>query len=83
MKNDDVSLTVKQLIATIKELRLKKGLSHDALAEKSGLTRQSIGMIESGERIPSIASCLKLAKGLDVSLQKLLDMAESKKVKKS
>jgi DNA-binding XRE family transcriptional regulator len=74
MKNDEVIRQVNQLIVCMKELRLKQGLSHDTLAQKSGLTRQSIGMIESGKRIPSIASCLKIAKGLGVSLQKLLDM---------
>lgn len=79
MKNDAVSKIVSQLVVCMKELRLKQGLSHDALAEKSGLTRQSIGMIENGRRVPSIASCLKVAKGLGLPLQKLLDMAENKK----
>lgn len=78
MKNDEVTRVVKQLVVCMKELRLKQGLSHDTLAEKSGLTRQSIGMIESGSRIPSIASCLKLAKGLGTPLQRLLDSAEKK-----
>lgn len=77
MKNDEVAQTVRNLVACMKELRLQQGLSHEALAEKSGLTRQSIGVIESGQRVPSIATCLKLAKGLGVSLQKLLDKAES------
>lgn len=78
MKNDDVGKTVTQLVSCMKELRLKQGLSHDALAERSGLTRQSISMIESGRRVPSIASCLKMSKGLGISLQKLLDMTQKK-----
>ena len=76
MKNDEVPRIVKQLVACMKELRLKQGFSHDTLAERSGLTRQSISMIESGKRVPSIASCLKMAKGLGVSLQNLLNTAE-------
>jgi transcriptional regulator with XRE-family HTH domain len=82
MKNDEVSKIVTQLVGCMKELRLKQGISHDTLAERSGLTRQSISMIESGRRTPSIASCLKVAKGLGMTLQKLLDMAE-KRAKKS
>lgn len=76
MKSDDVTRTVQKLTESFKELRLKQGISHDTLATKSGLTRQSISRIESGERIPSIASCLKIAKGLGISLQKILDMIE-------
>lgn len=76
MKNDEVTRVVKQLVACMKDLRLQQGLSHDSLAERSGLTRQSISMIESGKRVPSIASCLKVAKGLGVSLQNLLSIAE-------
>lgn len=82
MKNDEVSKIVDQLVVCMKELRLKQGLSHDTLAERSGLTRQSISMIESGRRIPSITSCLKVSKGLGMTLQKLLDMTE-KRIKKS
>ncbi len=78
MKNDDVNELVTRLIAVLKELRQKQGLSHEKLAKLSGLTRQSIGVIESGQRVPSIVSCLKIAKGLGISLQKLLDMAEGK-----
>ena len=82
MKNDEVAQLVVNLTACMKELRLQQGLSHEVLADKCGLTRQSIGMIEGGQRIPSIASCLRVAKGLDTSLQHLLDMAEGKKLAK-
>lgn len=77
MKNDEVSRTVINLVACMKELRLQQGLSHEALAKKSGLTRQAIGVIESGQRVPSIATCLKLAKGLGVPLQEMLDRVEA------
>lgn len=83
MKSVEVRKIVKQLTICIKELRLEQGLSHDTLALKSGLTRQSISMIESGNRVPSIESCLKIAYGLGMSLQKLLDMAEASKSKKN
>lgn len=76
MKNDEVAKLAVRLVACMKELRLKRGLSHEKLAKLSGLTRQSIGIIEGGKRVPSIVSCLKIAKGLGISLQKLLDTAE-------
>jgi len=82
MKNDEVTKVISQLVLCMKELRLKQGLSHDTLAERSGLTRQSISLIENGLRVPSIASCLKVAKGLGIPLQKLLDMAESNRLKR-
>jgi DNA-binding XRE family transcriptional regulator len=81
MKNDDVAQVVKQLVICMKDLRLKQRISHDTLAERSGLTRQSISMIESGRRVPSITSCLKIASGLGVPLQKMIDKAQGKKTR--
>lgn len=38
---------------TFKELRLKKKLTQEQVAEKSGLSKDYISMIERGERNPS------------------------------
>ena len=56
----------------IYELRTKKGLSQEELAEKIFVTRQAVSRWETGETIPNIDT-LKLLSGLfDVSINTLL-----------
>ncbi|MBW2964138.1 helix-turn-helix transcriptional regulator [Candidatus Woesearchaeota archaeon] len=45
----------------LKELREKAGLSQEALAEKVGVTRQTIISIEGGRYVPSLELALKFA----------------------
>lgn len=54
------------------ELRTKKGLSQDELAEKIFVTRQAVSRWETGETVPNTET-LKLLSGLfDVSINTLL-----------
>lgn len=46
----------------IKELRATHGLSQDALAEKLGVSRQTIISLEKGRYNPSITLAFKLAR---------------------
>lgn len=55
----------------IRELRLKKGLTQDELASRSGLDRTYIPGIERGDRNVSIIVASKLAKALGVRVSKL------------
>lgn len=52
----------------LKELRLKKGLSQEALANIADLDRTYIPSIEKGERNVSITVIEKLAKALEVKI---------------
>ena len=57
----------------IQELRLKAGLSQEALAFKADLDRTDLCSVENGKRNISIINLEKLAKALDISLKQLFD----------
>ena len=57
----------------LKELRLQKGLSQEALANIADLDRTYIPSIEKGERNVSITVMEKLAKALGVEINKLIE----------
>ncbi|MBQ9091473.1 MAG: helix-turn-helix domain-containing protein, partial [Anaerotignum sp.] len=54
------------------ELRTKKGLSQDELAEKVYVTRQAVSRWENGETTPNIETLKLLSKLFDVSINTLL-----------
>lgn len=56
----------------ILELRTKKGLSQDELAEKVFVTRQAVSRWENGETTPNIQTLKLLSKLFDVSINTLL-----------
>lgn len=56
----------------IKELRIKKGLSQEGLAEKVFVTRQAVSRWENGETIPNTETLKLLSKLFDVSINTLL-----------
>lgn len=56
---------------SVKDNRLKKGITQAELAEMVGLARVSILSIEKGHHIPTIETALRLGKALGVSLEDL------------
>ena len=46
-------------------------MSQSELANKAGVTRQTIGLIESGDFNPSIKLCITICKALDCKLDDL------------
>ena len=69
MNNQSNILT--QFGKNISKLRKSKNLSQEQLAQKSGLHRTHIGMIERAERNITLLNIEKLAKGLEVSIDEL------------
>jgi len=57
----------------VRELRAAKGLSLEALAAKSGVSRSMISLIERGESSPTAVVLERLATGLGVMLASLFD----------
>ncbi len=55
----------------VKFRRIECGLSQTELAQKAGVTRQTIGLIESGDFNPSIKLCVAICKALGVTLNDL------------
>ena len=57
----------------VRELRVAQGLSLEALATKSGVSRSMISLVERGESSPTAVVLDKLATGLGVVLASLFD----------
>ena len=55
----------------LKMIRLEKGLSQIDLAKKTGVTRQTIGMIEAGDYNPSLKLCIAICRELGKTLDEL------------
>ncbi len=56
---------------TMKSVRAMKDLTQAELAEKVGVSRQTINLIEKGDYNPTINLCLRIAKVLETSLDTL------------
>jgi transcriptional regulator with XRE-family HTH domain len=73
----------RSVIASLKRVRLARGISQERLAKMAGLSRTAITMMESRQRNPTLFVCHALATALDVPLSELLRAAEMKKQRKS
>lgn len=62
-----------RLASRLKEERAAKGLSLDALAKLSGVSRSMLSQIERGESSPTVASLWNLTRALSVDFSSLLD----------
>ena len=55
----------------VKFRRIELDMSQAELAKKTGVTRQTIGLIEAGEFNPSLKLCIAICKALGVTLNDL------------
>lgn len=56
----------------VRELRGARDLLQQELADKAGVSRQTVVNLENGRHVPETATLSKLAKALDVSLGELV-----------
>jgi transcriptional regulator with XRE-family HTH domain len=63
---------LKHFGSRLKQLRQEKGLTQEQFAKECGLHKNYIGMIERGERNPSLLNIEIIAKGLEISLSDLM-----------
>jgi transcriptional regulator with XRE-family HTH domain len=68
--NHEITL---RLASRLKDERKEKGLSLDALAKLSGVSRSMLSQIERGESSPTVASLWNLTRALNVDFAELLD----------
>ena len=61
--------SAEQVTTTLKEIRMNADVTQEELAEKVGVSRQTIISIEKGNYLPSIALSLKLARYFNVTVE--------------
>jgi transcriptional regulator with XRE-family HTH domain len=66
-----------QVARLLKEARAKSGLSLNLVAQKAGLSRQTVTFIEQEQRIPTLDTLLRITLALDIDLEKVI--AEARK----
>lgn len=65
-----------KIINRVKIARMEKNMSQEYLANVVGVTRQTIGLIESGNYNPSLKLCISIAKALGKTLNDLFWMED-------
>lgn len=68
-RKDTWLLSMKNL--KLKLARMEKDISQTELAKRVGVTRQTIGMVESGDYNPTLNLCIQICKELDKTLNDL------------
>lgn len=76
MKKPDA--IVKKVVSEMTAIRKEKGLSHEKIGASARLHRTTIGQIESGKIQPTLLTCLKIARALDIDLGALISKAQKR-----
>jgi transcriptional regulator with XRE-family HTH domain len=67
---------VEVLLRLLRTLRLKQGLTLEEVADRAGIHRTHLGLIERLERQPTLSVAIQIAKSFDLDLSDLLLKAE-------
>ena len=74
LANNTIPKSRKIFARNLKEIRVKKRLSQEKLADIAGLHRTYVGSVERGERNISIDNMERLASALNITIQDLLNV---------
>ena len=74
----EVEEILKVLGQRIRELRVKQGYSQESFADHCGVHRTFMGTIERGESNLSFSNLVKIARGLGITLARLLSGLEKR-----
>jgi transcriptional regulator with XRE-family HTH domain len=74
------AVTSERLGGRVRELRRRKGLTLEGLAELSGVSRAMLSKVERGEKNPTLVVAAKIAEGLGVTLSRLAGVEERGRV---
>ena len=66
------------ILNLVKQHRLMSGMTQQELADRVGVTRQTILSIEKGKYTPSVALALSLAEIFDTSVETLFQLNKGK-----
>jgi transcriptional regulator with XRE-family HTH domain len=69
-----------RLGARVKELRRRRGLTLEDLAERTGVSRAMISKVERGEKNPTLVVAAKVAEGLGVTISELLGVEQRREI---
>jgi transcriptional regulator with XRE-family HTH domain len=64
--------------ARLRELRQKRGLSQEALAERMGIPQTHVSAMERGVKFPNLLTVLRLALALECKVTALVKVFDSK-----
>jgi transcriptional regulator with XRE-family HTH domain len=67
-----------QVIRLLKEEREKRRISLNLLAQKAGVSRQTVAFIEQGLRNPTLNTLLRLTSALEVKPEEIIARARKK-----
>lgn len=69
---------IRAFAAEVRRGRAALNLSQEELADRANLHRNYVGMIERGERIPTLLAVERIAKGLRLKVSELMARAEGR-----
>lgn len=79
ISDEEITQIGKALADALKNRREKLGLSKNSLAQKAGVSVQSVSFIEDGVNSPSVSTLLRLCDALGVTPEKIFKDSRNSK----
>lgn len=76
MRDKESEKLAAKIISELMQVRKERSVSHEKLAKMTGLSRATISFVENHKRNPTLVTCLKIAKALDVDLAKVISKSQ-------